>query len=286
MPRTRDAGRRFRPRRNGLGATLTLPLVTASVANVAVQLNRASGVGASVIDWRTAVGHTISVTDSTGGTHTVDLFGDTFAVKGDITTLDIAGLISGHASFELTQSSISLDLNGDGTGDVIGASLLTFGISHAFLTVGDPTGIHLGVSDASIAIAAISSADGTQKWLAVAGSLAGATFTGVPGFSLTLASVAVKVNQATGATALDWTTALNLDRNASFKDVLTVAGITIDMKTASIAASGIGTVDIGPGLVTGSVAFSLERQTVNLVTPAVTGATLTTVGLRILSPGS
>ena len=93
----------------GLAASLTLPLVTADLSAVSVELNRASGVGAAVIDWAAAIPGGVSVADSTGGLHTLDIEGDTFAVKGTLSNLSIAGLISGQATFELTQSSISLD---------------------------------------------------------------------------------------------------------------------------------------------------------------------------------
>ncbi|MDX6411750.1 MAG: hypothetical protein QOE91_1266, partial [Gaiellaceae bacterium] len=119
---------------SGLVATLVLPGVTASVADVAIVVNRASG-GAQVIDWTTAIGtydataHTFTpMTVSAGGT-AITLTDDRLAVSGRITALDILGFVSGTARFELTKSAIALDLNGDGVVDVIGATMLTLSLT-------------------------------------------------------------------------------------------------------------------------------------------------------------
>src|SRR5581483_11060339 len=122
----------------------------------------------------------------------------------------------------------------------------------------------------------------------------------------------LQVNQASGAApdgslaaALDWTKALDLDRDARFgeaqDDRVTPAGNPLDLDGALLQASGVATVDIF-GFVSGSVGFSFSQQTVDVdvdgdgtITtgagwnPPVRGppgpdledATLTTIGLTV-----
>ena len=162
-----DARRWVGVEASGLGAALSIPLVSGTISNVNVDLNKASGVGATVLDWTQDIGTwdgttftpiAVSVLDSGGVAHTIDLTNGTFAVSGQIDNLSIAGLVTAaHAEFALTQSSISLDTNGDGIADISGASLLTFALTNVDLTVGDASGVHLGVTGANIALAAVSS---------------------------------------------------------------------------------------------------------------------------------
>ncbi|HKI92395.1 MAG TPA: hypothetical protein VJ986_08830, partial [Gaiellaceae bacterium] len=197
---TTDSRRWVGVEASGLGAALAVPLVSGTISNVNVALNKASGVGATVLDWTKDIGTwnattstftpiAVSVLDSGGVAHTIDLTNGTFAVSGQIDNLSIAGLVTAaHAEFALTQSSISLDTNGDGIADISGASLLTFALTNVDLNVGDTSGVHLSVTGANIALAAISSpaAGDTASWLAVQGSLSGASFVGVPGLDLTV----------------------------------------------------------------------------------------------------
>src|SRR5205823_11940618 len=128
---------------SNLGATLALPgIANIQIDNVSVSVNRASGgytnptthvtILARPIDWTTAIGtgnattHAFTPTAVTvtiaGGTLTITLAGDVLSVSGDITSLTIGSFISGSAHFELQKTTVSVDLNGDGTTDLTGAT--------------------------------------------------------------------------------------------------------------------------------------------------------------------
>ena len=169
-----DARRWLAVQASGLSATLTLPFVNASVANVKLDVNRAGGL-ASVLDWTTAVD-----TDESGAfTATpvtvlgapITLTDDRLAVSGDITSLDIAGFVTGSAHFELTKSTIGVDMPAP-IADLLGASLLTLGLTNLNLTIGDPTGVHLAVTGGSLVLAAINPgrADRARRPTRAAGS--------------------------------------------------------------------------------------------------------------------
>src|SRR5207302_5879663 len=61
----------------------------------------------------------------------IDLVSDQMRVDGDLNNLNIAGLVSGSAHFELTKQTIHVDQGGSTE-----ASLLTFGLSSLSLTIG------------------------------------------------------------------------------------------------------------------------------------------------------
>src|SRR5258708_35060813 len=80
----------------GLSGTLTIPGVAASVANLSVQVNQAKGTGATAIDWTTVTGSGLS------------LAGSLLKAEGDLTSLDVFGLLSGSGHFALSKSPVAL----------------------------------------------------------------------------------------------------------------------------------------------------------------------------------
>ena len=69
----------------------------------------------------------------------ITLTGPRLAVSGRLTSLDLAGLVVGSAAFALVKDVV--DVNADGTPgesatDLVGATLLTFGLTDLQLTVG------------------------------------------------------------------------------------------------------------------------------------------------------
>ena len=104
-PTDGDLTRRWTTARSvGLAASLTLPGVTASVSDVAVSVNRATG--AAVLNWDTAldldgggfgddlVVSTVPLTLSAGATR----------LAGTLTSLVILDLLTGAAGFEITST--------------------------------------------------------------------------------------------------------------------------------------------------------------------------------------
>ena len=276
-----------------------------------VKANLASGT-ATRLDWA----HFSSVNASLPAftfDETLSLF-----AEGNV-TIDLFGLVVGSAHFELTKRGISLDL----AGGPVAAQLMAFALTDVDASIGDPAGPHFTVADGSLALAMVSldtptpSASDDRDWTAVAGNLT-VSFEGVDGLELTVSNLDVKVNTASGtvdpdgagpaagetAEALDWTADISLDNDTVFgetDDDLVVAGIAVGFTQSLVRASGEASVDIF-GFVTGKVAFSFERLTVDVDAdadgdfspadailpdargpPDLAGATLTTIGLVILS---
>ena len=296
----------------GLSAVVALPAgMTAGVTGVKIEINRASGqaddgvaatpvVLAAPLDWTNAVDKQETDTTFHADTLAVTLTSDRLAVAGTLTNLNIADFLKGGADFDLTKSTVAVDLPGGTLGEIASADMLTFGLQNLNLTVGDASGPHFSITGGTLALASIKpsapAAGDTRSWLALKGSVT-ASFEGVPNLTLTASNLAVEINTASGAAggvdaaALNWKTALNLDRNAAFgeaTDQVTILGTAIDLEGKLTRVSGVATIDIF-GFVGGGVAFSFSQDTANVDTDGngtfdLTGATRTTLGLRIL-PG-
>ena len=329
---TSDARRWFAVEANALTGSLTLPIVNATASELALAINSATGSdshgnAAQALNWTMDVGTyngtAFTPQPPTVGSITIDLNGATsLAISGDV-TLAIAGFISGSAHFSLTQGTVSLDLNGDGTADVTGASLLTFGLTNLMLTIGAASGPHVTASGGTLALAAIEApaptagATDTRSWLAIEGTLTGATFvSGIADLGLTVTNLAIQINEASGAYTngstqipaqpLNWTTALDLNVDNKFgtaADQLSPAGVPLDLTAGVLAVSGVASVQLF-GLLSGQINFAFQQQTVSVDVdrdgtlelpvvgtawargppgPDLNDATLTTLGLSIAS---
>ena len=227
----------------GLAATLNLgSSVTASVSNVAVQINQESGNDASdqpgsPLDW------TKDVLQNNGGTESVytvnpatNLPGAsppnlsiTFTAKrltvsGSLTNLNIFNLITGSADFYAGVTTTDVTLAGS-TPNLTDATLLTFALGNLNMQVGyGGYGLTFTGGDLGLAVITPNSANVPQgatdnrHWLALDGSIQSVTLDLGPNIASTLpvTNVSVAINQATGAytssggtttpaTALDWT---------------------------------------------------------------------------------
>ena len=288
---TSDTRRWLGVRGTELGATLNLGgFVTATLQHVEVRVNRFSG-GATALNWLTSLDLN---NDGTFGADPADklsvvlvpinLTTDEVFVAGDLTGLDIAGLVSGSAHFEVKKQTIQVNQGG-----TTSATLLTFGLSNLNLTVGTSS-FGLTINAGSIAIAAITPtiATDTRRWLAVKGTELGASLNLGGLVTATLQHVTVSVNNFSGgATVLNWLTSLNLNGNATFgenpADRLTVAGVLIDLTDDQTIVSGdLASLDIA-GLVSGSAHFELKRQTIHVTNSPAVEATLLTFALSNLS---
>ena len=292
----------------GLTGSLTIgTLATATLTGVSIDLNSASGTGATPLDWNGVAGSGITLTGSTA-----------FAVSGTLSDLSIAGFISGSATFTVSESTINVTVGGV---TLTGATLLTLGLGSLNLNVGSASGPHFSITGGSLAIAAISAPTSggmdTRSWLGVIGAISSATLvSGIPDVGLTVDDLTLRINEANGAytngatvdaAPLDWTTALDLNTNGtsgeSPADQLTVGSIPIDLNGATLIVSGTANVQLF-GMITGEVAFAFQQQTVSVdvdrdgtlelpVTgtawargppgPDLQNATLTTFGLSVAS---
>ena len=265
----------------GLAATLTIPGITATVSSVDVSFNGGTG-GASAINWTTNVGSYDAVSSTftaapvdvvTGGGSTqVTLTAPILTLSGHL-SLSIGSFLSVSADFVLTRSTIALDLNGDGTADITGATLLTLGLSNVNGTLGAAGGPNIAISGGSLALASISAPGASATWTAIEGTISGATLNGVPGLVFTASSLTLDVNSASGtygasiaAPALNWATMLDLNRNGHFgesADQLVVGSTTINLNGAQVAATGTAHVNLF-GFVDGTVSFSFQQQQVSV----------------------
>ena len=280
---------------DGLGATLVLPLVSATVSAVAVKVNTATP-GAPVLDWTANVN---ADADSTPGDPfaavsvevlgaPISLVDDSLVVSGELTGLNIADFIFGSADFEITLSTVAVDLPTPQP-DIALASLLTIGLTDLDLTIGDLTGPHFSITGGSLALALLkpkTPAPGdTRSWLALKGSVTSASFDGVDNLTVEVINLSLEINRASGdvgganaATPLDWAAAL--------EDDVTAAGVAIDFSGDLLRASGVIRINIFD-LVSGVVGFGFEQQVVDVDVDDngsvdLVGATLTTLGLRIV----
>ncbi|TMD73457.1 MAG: hypothetical protein E6I81_04345, partial [Chloroflexi bacterium] len=228
-----------------VSGSLTGPGLHADVTNGLVQVNQASGAGATPLDWSqpglSAAGLSLS--------------GTIARVAGDVSNLDVFGLVSGGASFDVSRTLVSPT-----DPSLTGAPLLTgnFTIDSGkgqSLQIGK-AGFGLNITFGSIAIAALTDGAGAS-WFGLHGtSLAGNL--NIPGVTATVSGLEVKVNQFSGSAtaAIDWTqTAL--------------ASTNIGLSSAILAAEGdLVTVNVFD-LLSGSMHFSLSKAPVTLTSPAV-----------------
>src|SRR5258708_2563045 len=172
----------------GLSGTLTIPGVAASVANLSVQVNQAKGTGATAIDWTTVTGSGLS------------LAGSLLKAEGDLTSLDVFGLLSGSAHFAISKTLVTLT-----SPAVTNQPLLTVALSNLQLAVG-AAGYGLQITSGSINAASLTDGAGLS-WFGLNGNGLSGSLT-IPGVGASVANLSVQVNQAkgTGATAIDWTT--------------------------------------------------------------------------------
>src|SRR5581483_178014 len=231
----------------GLGGTLVVPGVTATVANLAVSVNQAKGTGATAMDWTQPALSAANLTLTT----------QILSAAGDLQSLDVFGLLSGSMHFSVTKAPVTLT-----SPAVTAQPLLTFSFSQLQLAVGTST-FGLQITSGSINAAALADGSGLS-WFGLQGTGLGGTLT-VPGVTATLANLAVSVNQAkgTGAMAMDWT-----------QSALSAAGLTLTSQMLS-AAGDLQSLDVF-GLLSGSLHFSVSKTPVTLTSPAVTAQPLLT----------
>jgi hypothetical protein len=230
--------------------------------------------------------------------------GELLAVAGKLTGISMFdGFVTGRADFTIETSAVGVDLPGTAP-DPTAPTLLRLGLSNAELKIGDPAGINIAFSGASLALASLkagtpAAGGDTRQWLALKGTIGVATINGLPtDLALTIRSLTVEINRASGfhtsaasvqtpAVALNWLTQLNLDRDAAAgeatDDRLVIAGVPIDFTGDFLRASGRVDVSLF-NFVQGSVAFAFQQQTVDVNTGSgpVLSAKLTTLALNIL----
>ena len=321
-----------------------IPDVGLTVDDLTLRINEANGaytngatVDAAPLDWTTALDLNTNGTSGespadqlTVGSIPIDLNGATLIVSGTA-NVQLFGMITGEVAFAFQQQTVSVDVDRDGTlelpvtgtawargppgPDLQNATLTTFGLSVASgqtLTFG-VGGVGFSVSAGSLALAIVTpsasahAAGDGRSWLALDAQITSATFTGIPGLSLTVTGLTVEINRASGVytdptssaavstQALNWTTSLDLDGDGVFGgtgDQLVVpigGGGTVPIAftgTTSLKITGTATISFD-SLISGTVGFALATQTVTGTNiGGVTGlssASLTTLAITATS---
>src|SRR5207247_9377459 len=197
------------------------------------------------------------------------------------------GFLSGDLGFSLELKTANVKL--DATHTLTGAKVteLSFTVSNLDVGVG---GIGFHVTSGGLAIVTGKPSDPAdhRSWLAVQADLENGTFTGVDGLDLTIHTLHVGLNRASGAgaTPLNWKTAFDFEPYGTFGDVVKVTDAaghdhTIEFTgDTALEASGTATVDLF-GLVSGEIGFSFTTKTIDVKLAGgstLVGAPLTTIG--------
>jgi hypothetical protein len=230
-----------------------------------------------------------------------------FALSGGIENLVVeAGpvSVSGDAQIALSRHTVDVDTDGDGTAELIGATLdelaLSIGVADTPVTV-DVTGVGTLTLTGKLALARVTAAgESTARYTALKladVSLSGTTDAASFGLSGTLTLSALDYNSAAlGFERLDWTRAFDLDGDGS-ADVLDPGSqlsvavelpIDFDSSLQFALSGGIENlvVEAGPVSVSGDAQIALSRHTVDVDTDGdgtaeLIGATLDELALSI-----
>jgi hypothetical protein len=149
------------------------------------------------------------------------------AVAGRLENLSVLGLVTGSCDFALNQQLVAVDLDGNAatTGDRLSeATLLTFSLSNPTLSVG-PAGFGLQVTSGALGIAALaapvpSAGTDDRRWLAATGKDIGMSLalTSLVTGSVTGGRIELNDKSGTGASAINWAKALDINGDSVFGD--------------------------------------------------------------------
>jgi hypothetical protein len=230
-----------------------------------------------------------------------------FAVNGEATGTLVAGPVSvtlNSTTFALTRQTVDVDTDGNGTVDLLGATLDAIGLSVSSASV-VVTGLATLTVTGQLGVARVTAAgESSARYTALKmGSVViGASTATAADFGLsgTLAIDKLDYNHAVaGYGRIDWANAFDLDDDGTNDTVDLSAALTLAPGTLAIALPGslqfavngeaTGTLVAGPVSVTlNSTTFALTRQTVDVDTDGngtvdLLGATLDAIGLSVSS---
>src|SRR5439155_1493403 len=190
----------------GLAGSLSLGgVITASVSNLVVKVNSASGLNgvtaATPLNWTTNVPTAaIALTDT-----------ELFFVDGDLTGVSLADVVGGGAHFQISRSTVNVT-----TPALTAARLNTFTLSSLQLSSSfglSITGGTISVVSLLPSAAAVLAGDG-RKWSAISVTGLGGSLSLGGVITATVSNLVVKVNSASGlngvtaAAPLNWTTSV------------------------------------------------------------------------------
>ena len=159
-----DARRWMAVQAAGLEATLSLEgLMTATVSNLGLEINRASGPATPAppaLNWTTATGTGTAATGAFAALSVVvagqpiTLTENRLAITGRLTITDLLGLLAGEASFEIVKDVVDVQSAAVTLDD---ATLLTIGLKDLALTAG-VAGFGISITGGQIRVATLAPA--------------------------------------------------------------------------------------------------------------------------------
>src|SRR6266851_8115364 len=168
-----------------LSGSVTLgALASASLSGVSITLNTYGGSADGALNWATL-----------GAQSPIDLTDEVpFAIAGNLDSLNIANLVTGHAKFAYSKRLVTTPVKG---------TLMTLSLTNVYLAVGT-TSIGVIVTGDSLAFAALSDSSSAARWIGLNATGFGANLT-VPGVVADVSNLMLQVNKAEGTTtALNW----------------------------------------------------------------------------------
>ncbi len=202
---------------NSLSGSINLGgSVSATVSQLAIAINVTAGVGTNnlpspAMNWAADVSldggatfgalvdpganlspapsQSIAITAAAGG----------FALSGNLTALNVFNILTGSATFVLTESKVSVV---QGTTTLTGATLLTLGLSNLAASAG-AGGFGVSVSGGDLGLAYIeapkpATGTDTRYWIAVTGANLAASLSLGANISAMISSISAQINQAGG----------------------------------------------------------------------------------------
>ncbi len=301
----------------GLGGSLALGGVSASVSGLSVMLNLVGGsysnggssVNASTLDWSSDLsfdnGSTYGGTtnEPSPGGLTISYSGPEDSLAGSLSSLNIFNLITGSADFALSESIVNVEFNGTSLPNLTGATLIQIGLSNLMAAAGTG-GFGVSVTSGNLGIAAIEPADSAvdgRTWVAVYGTDLGASLKLGSAVSATVSSAGLQINQADGkgadnapATPLNWAADISTDGGMTYGGMSNTVDPGANLPTPELLPISFTGPDLGISgtlsslnifnVITGAADFALSQTSINVSTGGTTlsGATLLTLALNNL----
>lgn len=290
-----------------------------SASDVLVEINRASGTSgnntlASPLDWSTA----LDLDNDGNYSDVLTLLDDSTEIAFETGLTRIAGtlnlkaadVLEANARFEMTQQSVDVDLDTDGTVDLNEAELVLLNLSlidpdgengsRRGLFVGIPGSVGFGIDSGEMTYVTLqANADSTKNvstfdgrsYSALIAEVNGAEIIGLPdNITIAAPSLNFQLNTSTGTDdtsplALDWTSMIDLNPNATEFEAEEIISLT----TSGFGIGGELNLDLnGLVQVTGEFSFTQsQNQTISdgttLTTSPLTGITVQTISISDLN---
>src|SRR5918992_1137577 len=261
-----------------------IPGIILSVDAIGVRLNQATDTAPAApaaLNWTTAVdvdrdgtfGDAVVITDASGGERGVEFTGDFLRITASNASLTIDELIEVSGDLAFDRQTVDVSTTAAAGAELVGATLTRIAVTNVdvSLTLGPIT---VSATGGNLYLAQVTPAGAapTLSYQALDASLADASITGIPGITLSVDAIGVRLNQAsdtpTAPAALNWTNSVDVDRNGSFGDAVVITDATGEERAVEftgdflrITASNASLVIADLIEVSGDLAF--ERQTVD-----------------------